>query len=476
MGVTQSRMSAKLALIFTYLSIFLSDLIALSIAGLAAVLIRHFFHGQFHSADYLSFYPGVAVLITAFAIGGLYPSFGTSPIDEFRLILRSSAAGFLALAGATYLFREAAFSSRSVFLMAWLFTVLLVPFARRIARGFFSRQAWWGIPVVIFSEDAAGTMMLDLLQGHKRLGLRPVALLSATPQPDGIHSVRRPIVHDDLSTGAAAARRHPGAYALLAMPNADSHEIARTFRENCRDFRNVLIIPAMFGLRTLSVSASDIGGVLALRVQQNLTDWFSSATKRCFDLVLCALLAIPFLPLFFLLYLAVRFTSKGPALYSHARIGKDGRVFHVRKLRSMVVDAESILAEALKRDSALQDEWNRDHKLKQDPRVTWIGRFIRKTSLDEIPQLWNVICGEMSLVGPRPIVHSEIPKYGGCYQLYILVRPGITGLWQVSGRNNTSYELRTRIDDYYIRNWSVSMDFYILFRTVKTLLLREGAY
>ena len=154
----------------------------------------------------------------------------------------------------------------------------------------------------------------------------------------------------------------------------------------------------------------------------------------------------------------------------------EGRRFRAWKFRTMHMNADALLQEHLERDPALRAEWEKDHKLKNDPRVTWIGKILRKTSLDELPQLWNVFCGEMSLVGPRPIVDAEIPKYGDHYDQYEKVPPGITGLWQISGRNNTSYEERVAFDAFYVRNWSPWFDLYILACTVKVVLRGEGAY
>jgi lipopolysaccharide/colanic/teichoic acid biosynthesis glycosyltransferase len=142
----------------------------------------------------------------------------------------------------------------------------------------------------------------------------------------------------------------------------------------------------------------------------------------------------------------------------------------------MARDADSILMQALGKDPQLRAEWERDHKLKNDPRVTSIGRILRKTSLDELPQLWNILIGDMSVVGPRPIVKQEIAKYGDTFNDYCMVRPGLTGLWQVSGRNNTTYEERVRFDEYYVRNWSLWLDLFIIFRTIKTVAFGEGAY
>jgi Undecaprenyl-phosphate galactose phosphotransferase WbaP len=177
-----------------------------------------------------------------------------------------------------------------------------------------------------------------------------------------------------------------------------------------------------------------------------------------------------------LIYIAVRFTSAGSGFYGQSRIGKGGLTFKAWKFRTMFVDSDRMLREQVASNPELASEWARDQKLRNDPRVTAIGRFLRRTSLDELPQLWNVIRGEMSLVGPRPIVKEEIERYGKKYSLYVKVRPGLTGMWQISGRTNTTYAERVQFDEYYVRNWSVWLDLYILGRTLKVVLAEEGAY
>jgi Undecaprenyl-phosphate galactose phosphotransferase WbaP len=169
-------------------------------------------------------------------------------------------------------------------------------------------------------------------------------------------------------------------------------------------------------------------------------------------------------------------STRGPIVYSHKRLGRNGRHFNAWKFRTMFQNADQVLELYLEEHPELREEWERDHKLKFDPRVTRIGRFLRKTSLDELPQLWNVIRGDMSLVGPRPIVDAEIEKYGAYYGLYTMVKPGITGLWQVSGRNNTTYDERVQLDAYYVRNWSPWLDLYLLLRTIRIVLFAKGAY
>jgi lipopolysaccharide/colanic/teichoic acid biosynthesis glycosyltransferase len=177
-----------------------------------------------------------------------------------------------------------------------------------------------------------------------------------------------------------------------------------------------------------------------------------------------------------LVALAVKLTSPGPIFFRHQRIGKDGIPFHVCKFRTMVRDADVRLAERLANSEDARQEWQRDHKLRNDPRITPIGGFLRKFSLDEFPQLWNVMCGQMSVVGPRPISYEEIARYGEHFAAYSKVRPGITGLWQVSGRNEMSYANRVGIDTYYVDHWSPWMDLYILVRTFTAVSSSRGAY
>jgi Undecaprenyl-phosphate galactose phosphotransferase WbaP len=181
-------------------------------------------------------------------------------------------------------------------------------------------------------------------------------------------------------------------------------------------------------------------------------------------------------PLMLAIAAVIKATSPGPAMYRQQRCGWHQRRFYIYKFRTMVPDADHVLAGHLDRNRALRREWESDHKLRDDPRVTRIGRLLRKTSMDELPQLLNVLRGEMSLVGPRPIVDSEVPRYGDSFALYRQAIPGLTGLWQVSGRNDRSYQERVDLDSHYIRNWSLKYDSYILLRTIKVLITRYGAY
>jgi len=198
--------------------------------------------------------------------------------------------------------------------------------------------------------------------------------------------------------------------------------------------------------------------------------------KRIFDVIVASLTLIAFLPLFSFVALWLKATDPGPVIFRHMRVGRGGRYFACLKFRSMVPDSDKVLKALLASDPAARMEWERTQKLTNDPRITDVGRFLRQSSLDELPQLINVIRGEMSLVGPRPIVPTELTRYGDHLGLYLQARPGITGIWQVSGRNHCEYDRRIEMDADYVRDWRFSADLAILVRTLGAVLARTGSY
>ena len=188
--------------------------------------------------------------------------------------------------------------------------------------------------------------------------------------------------------------------------------------------------------------------------------------KRCLDVVVAIAVLVIASPLFLAIFLAVKLTSRGPALYSCERLGRNGRPFRCLKFRTMVADADEALRRMLRSSSALAEEFERDFKLRRDPRVTRVGRVLRRISLDELPQFWNVLTGDMSVVGWRPIVTDEVPRYGDAFSFISSLRPGITGLWQVSGRNDVTYDARVRLDVEYRTHPTLRTDVSIIFRTI----------
>jgi Undecaprenyl-phosphate galactose phosphotransferase WbaP len=202
----------------------------------------------------------------------------------------------------------------------------------------------------------------------------------------------------------------------------------------------------------------------------------SRTSKRLFDIAIASILLPAALLMGLIIAAAIKLETPGPVFFAQTRVGRGNRRFRLWKFRSMAANADSVLESHLRKDPEHFAEWATMHKLKNDPRVTRVGRFLRRSSLDELPQLWNILRGEMSMVGPRPIVEDEIPKYGAKLALYARVRPGLTGLWQVSGRNDTTYRKRVDLDAEYILRWSFWKDAMVLLKTVQVVLLGHGAY
>ncbi|WP_212524276.1 sugar transferase [Actibacterium sp. MT2.3-13A] len=199
------------------------------------------------------------------------------------------------------------------------------------------------------------------------------------------------------------------------------------------------------------------------------------AAKAVFDRCFSVLALLFFAPFLIVISLVILLGDGGPILFRHKRIGRDGRIFNCLKFRTMANDAEERLKAILDTDPKARAEWDANQKLEDDPRITCIGEFFRKTSLDELPQFWNVLRGEMSVVGPRPIVAEEAHHYGEHFKDYLSVRPGVTGLWQVMGRSRTTYDERVAMDIDYVRNRSFRMDIWIILKTIKVMLVRDGA-
>ena len=215
---------------------------------------------------------------------------------------------------------------------------------------------------------------------------------------------------------------------------------------------------------------------MAFYIRNNLLNPIDIISKKVFDFISSVFLIVLFAPIFVVLYFVVFLSTKGHPLFTHERIGKNGKSFMVYKFRTMFIDADERLELLLENCDECKKEWENDFKLKNDPRITKIGKFLRKTSLDELPQFINVLKGEMSLVGPRPIVEDEIKKYGEYFEYFTSVKPGITGLWQVSGRNDIDYDERVQLDVWYVRNWSIELDIQILIKTILVVLRGKGSY
>jgi Undecaprenyl-phosphate galactose phosphotransferase WbaP len=343
-----------------------------------------------------------------------------------------------------------------------------------LVRLLFCRRPWWGSQVAILGLGTSGNLLFKTLVNNPQIGLKPIAVLDDNPA--SYQDVDASLIRGPLSRCLEITVEHKISYGIICMPSQPRDEMLRLFDLYGSCFSHVLVIPNLIGMTSLGICARDIGGIVGLEVTRQLLRPSARFIKRTLDLV-AVLLAAPLVGAVVAIAAAlIKLDSRGPVFYGNERMGVGGKKFRVWKLRSMKVDGDAILARHLAEHPAEAAEWMVTQKLKRDPRVTRIGWLIRKTSIDELPQLWNVLVGEMSLVGPRPLLENQVALYGESFALYKQVRPGITGLWQVSGRNELAFNERVKLDKYVIQNWSVWLDLYILARTLAVVLTARGAY
>jgi lipopolysaccharide/colanic/teichoic acid biosynthesis glycosyltransferase len=278
-----------------------------------------------------------------------------------------------------------------------------------------------------------------------------------------------------LELAPVLAKRLKIPYAIVAMPGLSSEKLLQLAERVGGVFSHLLIIPDLFGFASLGVPARDVGGILGIEVRQQLLLPGPRLAKRIMDVVLTGLGGLCILPIFAILTLLIVLDSKGSPFYFQERLGQDGRRFRAYKFRSMHGDGEARLKSVLESDPKLRAEYEEFHKLSRDPRVTRVGRVLRKFSMDELPQLYNVLRGDMSLVGPRPYLEREIPDMEQREKIILRAPPGLTGLWQVSDRNSTGFEFRIRTDVHYVRNWSPWLDIYVLARTFGVVIKGTGS-
>jgi Undecaprenyl-phosphate galactose phosphotransferase WbaP len=426
---------------------------------------------------YLRLGPFLFVFLLAYALFGLYSGVALSPPQELRRATLSSTLIFVILATATMSLRGATKYVTWYLFLAIGLSIVLFPLLRAVVRGHFADEPWWGTPAVIFGAGPAAQGVVKTLRDQPGLGLKPVAVVDDNPlAPRSIHGV--PVMSS--SELADALPRTHSAYAVVAGvpsgPGVPGSSILATIEKHGLCFSRILMIPNLADFCTLWVDAKNVGGMLGLEVCQQAFVPEHQWPKRTLDLLLTVAGSLVVLPLIAAIALWIKIDSPGPVFYGNQRIGQDGKVFCAWKFRSMVQDADRVLDRYLSENPRFREEWERDQKLRQDPRITRVGRVLRRASLDELPQLWNVVKGEMSLVGPRPVPPGEVAKYGTRLDLYKKVKSGLTGLWQISGRNDTTYDERVKLNTFYIRNWSVWLDFYILFRTIETVIFGKGAY
>ncbi len=409
------------------------------------------------------------VMTVIFVLTGLYRwQRFPRPSETLSSVLRAVGAAFLFILLIAFA-RGTVVLPRLVIVYALIISVFLLMLSRGVVAAVRQLLHRWKIGVVriaILGDGEGAERAAKVIRQNRRLGYRVVSTFSK----EDIKALRR------------AIRRRACDEVLVAghLSERDLVEL----REYCIEHRvGLLVIPSVFTFLSSNMLVRDLAGFAMIEIPVTSLEGWGSLVKRILDILLAAIAIVLLSPLYLLLALIVYIDEPGPVFFKHKRLGEGLTDFGLWKYRTMSIkygDGPNGLSEAFKQylqdNAAAKVEWDKYQKLKHDPRVTKVGRVLRKLSLDELPQFFNVLKGDLSLVGPRPIVESELPKYGRLRYRLGSIKPGATGLWQVSGRNETTYEERVRLDMVYIENWSIWLDISICLRTVWVMIFRRGAY
>ena len=396
---------------------------------------------------------GMLFVVGIFFFQGLYPGYGLTAVKELEQMSKATILAFILLTTLSYLNKSFIIFPRTIIVITWGLCLLLLPVFRFMLRNVISRTRIYGIPVVVFGEGQWATSVIASLKRVRRLGWHPVEnkpFKEYAPQK-GSHS----------------------SIAILAY----EHEVSLTdkVRELSQHFHKVVVVEETNNYGSQWVEIRDLDSLMGLEYQYHLLSKTNNLIKKVIDVLGSLILLVLLSPLMLIVCLLIKLDSKGPILYRQERLGRNFKRINIYKFRSMVPDADQRLQQLLKSDAVANEEYKKFHKLEKDPRVTRVGRFIRRFSIDEFPQLLNVIKGEMSLCGPRAYLPVELEEMGNYAATILRVNPGMTGWWQVLGRHNTSFMKRLQMDEYYISNWSIWMDIYIFLKTVGVVIFGKGA-
>ncbi len=399
----------------------------------------------------------------------LLPGWGLGAVEELRRTVLLLVAVFAATTTALFLLNPSQSISRLTVFGAFLCCLPLLPYTRIRLKGLLVNRQLWGMPCLVYGDAASIKSVLAALRQEPGLGYVPVA----------VHTVDESDADfDGIPIASAAAMSGMGAIAaILALDHRSPQRLLELMEGPLAAFRRVIVVPDFVDRPVLWGQPKDLGGVLGIEVSRHLQDWWGRAAKRTFDLALLVLLAPLWLAATLVIAILIAALDRQNPLFIHRRLGMGGREFPMWKFRTMRRDAEENLRKQLGESEELRRQWEANFKIPDDPRVTPLGRFLRRTSLDELPQFVNVLRGEMSIVGPRPLpaYHAhQIPERLRAWRE--TVRPGMTGLWQVSGRSDAGTAGIIKSDSYYLRHWSIWLDAVILVRTVRATWQRTGAY
>ena len=375
-----------------------------------------------------------------------------------------------------YIARIAGSTSRMFIAVFWILSFILLVVFRYIAKKILEKYQLLQVPVLIIGAGKTAELLVQGIKDDAGMGYKIIGLLEDNKVEDGI--LEKYPVLGKFSDAEQVIAKYNVQHVFIAAPGLEQGKLTKLIYKVQPLVKSMGVIPNLVGVPMGGIEAESLFNekLMLLRLRNNLARPVNRWIKTIFDYVLTISGTIAISPILIVIALWIYKDSPGPVIFKHRRIGKNGKEFNCYKFRSMCVDAKEKLEQLLANDAEARAEWEKDFKLKNDPRITKSGAFLRKTSLDELPQIFNVLKGEMSLVGPRPIIKDEMIRYGEYIDDYLMVKPGITGMWQVSGRSDIDYAERVLLDSWYTRNWSVWLDITLLFKTFKVVLLRKGAY
>ena len=375
-----------------------------------------------------------------------------------------------------YFGKLAATTSRLFVGLLWIFSFINIVTFRYIFKKLLEKSNIMQVPVLIIGAGKTAEILVRGISKDAGLGYKIIGFLEDNEIESTL--LQKYLLLGGFEDAEAVIRRTGVKRVIIAAPGLEQEKLTSLIYRVQPLVKSLGIIPNLVGVPMGDIEVESLFDerLMLLRITNNLAKPLNRFIKIVFDYTLTILGTIAISPILLGVAIWIYRDSPGPVIFKHTRIGKNGKPFPCYKFRSMCVDAKEKLEELLASDPVARAEWERDFKLKNDPRITKSGAFLRKTSLDELPQIFNVLRGEMSLVGPRPIIQEELGRYGEHAADYLMVKPGITGMWQVSGRSDIDYAERVSLDSWYVRNWSVWVDILLLWRTVKVVAGRKGAY
>lgn len=391
-------------------------------------------------------------------------------------IFQASLYAVVAIVIVLYIGQIAASTSRMFIFLLWLFSFIYLTVFRYLTKKFLEKVQLLRIPVLIIGAGKTAELLVKGIINDAGMGYKIIGLLEDNCVRNGI--LKRFPVLGKFADVEAVILKTGVQHVFIAAPGLEQEKLTRLIYKVQPLVKNIGIIPNLVGIPMGGIEVESLFNekLMLLRLKNNLARSWNRYLKTIFDFALTLVGTVAISPILIFIAIWIYKDSPGPVIFKHTRIGKNGKKFFCYKFRSMCIDAKEKLAELLENDPVAKAEWKRDFKLKNDPRITKSGAFLRRTSLDELPQIFNVLKGEMSLVGPRPVIEEELERYGEYVNDYLMVKPGITGMWQINGRNDTSYAERVCMDSWYVRNWSIWIDNLILWRTLKSVIRCKGAY